>query len=122
MVVSPFCDAFRLCCINGVIPFMYKGKWGLFSSEGKMVLSHDFDEIGWLQEGLILTERKGKYELYNEKGERVLPFEMDTQPQLLENGWLAAEYYGAYGIYDTKGKVILKPQLCERPSFRYQRQ
>lgn len=50
-----------------------KDAYGLYSSDGKLILPENFDEIGYFSEGLLLVKFNGRWFFTNSKGE-VLPY------------------------------------------------
>lgn len=102
-----------------LLAFKSKGKWGLIHKEGKIVLTPDFDGIGYYEDierwssetrtkkylpGLIRVKKDKKYGYVTREGELVYPIIFDSleQGQRCRSGKLGGEYF----IFDEAGKCI----------------
>ena len=94
--------------------------WGVFTTEGKIVLNPEFDSIMTKEdtkEELLMVKKGTKYGLYGVRGKKILPVEYD------EIGEYSGIYFlvkqnGKYGYSNRNGKVTIKSMYDAAKPFK----
>ncbi|WP_170164518.1 WG repeat-containing protein [Sinomicrobium pectinilyticum] len=90
------------------------GKQGVFTVEGKQVVPVEYDEVRFLENGLILVRKETNNNgmsievsgLFDTKGREVLPVKYETVSPLDENVWLLRKEQRHYLFRPQKRKII----------------
>jgi len=61
------------------IPYCEKGKWGFATTNGKIIISCEYDEVNFYSDdNLAKVKKTGKYGYINKQGAIVIPFDYDN--------------------------------------------
>lgn len=84
--------------------------WGFIDKTGKVVVSPQFNHIGFFHEGLAVAEQDGMFGFIDSKGEWVINPQFNNVSSF-ENGLAAFCNQSGCGIINKKGKYIIKPKF-----------
>lgn len=96
--------------------------YGILDVKGKTIVEPKYDELGSLEQGLIVAKLLDKYGYITVSGKTILPFIYDKAEAFQSSGLAQVRINGKYGLIDEGGQVYLAAEYDELTSSGYYRE
>jgi hypothetical protein len=89
------------------LPYSVNSKYGFMNEDGKVMIRHAFDFVGFFQEGLAIVALNDKYGFINKHGDLQIPCRYESVGDF-NNGLSIVELKGKMGMIDRNGRYLFE--------------
>lgn len=91
---------------DGRVDFKEGEKYGFLDSNGKEIISAEYESVGRFCEGLVAVKKDGKYGYINKNNKLVIDYKYDEAGPF-KDGYAIVSIGNKKGVIDKKGKTII---------------